>query len=336
MKTPPVFLSLSPRFRGYTRRLDLTDLSPPPLVRQVQELLTAFDFDDLNLGLASTGLNYFQTEMYPGRCVPGQKRRLLAEEDPEPKSKNKNGVAPADDGYPDVQPFMDPADGTPWNERTTGGDVGAPGDHHAYGTEETTCCTFRVGEKCPFPNFVKTFYGLIDEVTVWNRALENDEVRKTRGGRSRVTHRPDRAFKGANVSSSESLGSGFGANGLETTRSGLFREAPKNAYRALLLVRNKAKGEVKERRTVEERSSVAPERDAAARTATRLNPINLRRSNSRVFRPLLFAGHNGNDARGFGGVRSACDKQLCVGREHVSRTFVARIEQQRVGCVWCG
>jgi len=135
---------------------------------EIQELYTTTQPEDLNVpgGLEATNLNYFKTEMYPGRCVPSanlvdaRRRDLLAELDPEPNSNNKNGFMPVDEGYPEVQGFMDPVNGT-WSNRTY---------------NDPTCCTFRVGEMCPFPDFVKTFYGLLDEVTVWNRELRLDEV----------------------------------------------------------------------------------------------------------------------------------------------------------------
>lgn len=116
--------------------------------------------NELDLATATfvdLGRDFFETDMHPSKCVanPSARRSLLSMEDK--FSANKNSEQPVADGYPEEQ-VMEPLDGS-W--RTS-----------------QDCCNFRVAERCRASD-VKPYYGFVDEVAVYNRALDEDEIRAT-------------------------------------------------------------------------------------------------------------------------------------------------------------
>ncbi|UPQ99796.1 hypothetical protein HOP50_04g31050 [Chloropicon primus] len=116
---------------------------------QELEIHVGLDSSDSATYDKGTGVgNFFQTTQYPNKCdgtSSSSRRRNL-------QSDMYGGMYSATDGYTQAEAGLDPAG--------------------------TSCCSFRMAEGCT-DDSTHTFDGLMDEVAVWNRVLDEDEVAST-------------------------------------------------------------------------------------------------------------------------------------------------------------
>lgn len=133
-----------------------------------QQLVTAVDEYDLLKDFSEPLGDTFTTEMYPTRCVADEvatkKRKLLQVPSPDLwVTQSQSNFENVDDGFVGEDHVLTPSN------------VSDP----------ELCCNFRIGQRCgglqtdgrDDENEAKPFYGMIDEVAVYNRPLDQSDVR---------------------------------------------------------------------------------------------------------------------------------------------------------------
>ena len=127
-----------------------------------QELVTATNELDLLEGFSDPLGNTFSTTMYPTKCVVSEVATRKARSLLQVPSPDAAGLERVGDGFVDASAML-PTDAV----------------------SNATCCSFRIGQRCGGlitdgrndENEAKPFYGMIDEVAVYNRPLDQADVR---------------------------------------------------------------------------------------------------------------------------------------------------------------
>jgi len=139
-------------------------------------LMEPYDQNDLSKGFDPAPLdNFFETQVYPNKCTSRRRDLLEFEESTSRKLQQIPEETP-------LQVSVAFSNSKPVGVDGLNDNSDQPiSDSFALRTVTDSCCSFYIGSKCDPLDLheFKTFAGFIDEAAIWNRALEQYEIKST-------------------------------------------------------------------------------------------------------------------------------------------------------------